>query len=195
MRSLNDFRERINHEFDDIAITLTIFGLKIDGDGLKKHCKLNALKSVDYIYPKNNKFPLVEFSDLARQKNQILQHITEIKSSQGLSSSLKRELILKKHKEVHTELVQKYKDTLTIISNLTKYISDVPENLQNKNKYYIVVAPFHAEIEDSRKPEIARFLDALKDKITLAIPDEIFVGVEVIRIEDFAKPDIKLTEC
>ena len=37
MRSLNDFLELMNHEFGEIGIELTVYGIKIDGieDGLK----------------------------------------------------------------------------------------------------------------------------------------------------------------
>jgi len=185
--SINDFYEPMDHEFGNIGIELKIFGFKVDGDGIKKHCHLNQLKSVDYIYPENDDFPLVEFSDIYRQHNALLNDIQKIKCSSGLDSKLKTEFIKGKHNEINRELVQKYKDSLTIINQLKDCLSDIPENLPHRPQhYYVIVAPFHSEIEQARKHEIVRFLDDLKSKITQAIPDKIFIGVTVIPVHNFA---------
>ncbi len=189
MRSLNDFLELMNHEFGEIGIELTVYGIKIDGieDGLKQHCRLNNLKSVDYIYPKNSKFPLVEFSDICRQQHNILGDIDDIKKC-NLQQKLRTDLIKGKHKIVCQELAGKLKDTLTIINKLHNHVSDIPENLQNKSHpYYIVYAPFHIEIDGNRKQDLSRFLDDLASKITSAIPDEMFEIVKIISIETFSK--------
>jgi hypothetical protein len=46
------------------------------------------------------------------------------------------------------------------------------------------VPPLHNEICD-KKLEVARFLDDLESKITLAIPDEIYEKVQIILIDIF----------
>lgn len=186
MKSFNDFSEKIDHEFNHVpSICFDVFGVRVDEDGLKKYCKLNQLKSVDYIYPKNKEFSLLEFSDLARQHFKILKKIDEIKKSNDLQKATKRELVINAHKEINKELVDKYKDTRTIVSQLEHHVSDVPSELRGRSKYYIVYAPFHHEIEESKKIEISRFLDDIKGKISLAIPDSIFYGVSVMLIDEF----------
>ena len=187
MKSLNDFLELMDHEFGEIGIELGVYGLKVDGDnnGLKQHCNLNKLKSVDYIYKENNKFPLIEFSDIYRQQNAILAEIDQLKSC-DLSRSLRTDLVKERHKKILSELVQKFKDTLTIISKLHNHISDIPENLQNQSQEYrIVYAPFHPEIAEDKKQDLVRFLDRLKDNITTAIPNEMCERVRVIHIANF----------
>lgn len=189
MRSFNDFSERMEHEFRDLELSLIVFGFKVDGEGLKKYCKLNELKSVDYIYKENNKFYLIEFSDLATQRNDNLKNIDYIKSSLKENKALLKKQKETEYNEINRELVQKYKDTLIIASTLKNYLSDFPSDLR-LNKYCVIYAPFHKEVEENRKVEITRFLDMLQSKITQAIPDEIFCGVKVIPIEKFASPNV-----
>jgi hypothetical protein len=186
MQSLNDFIELMDHEFEDVKIKLTKEGIKLDGNtnSLKNHCKLNAYKSVDYIYFKDNTYPLIEFSDIGRQQNKILEEIDKIKKS-DLDTNLRSKIIREFHKKVHKELVEKYKDTLSIISRIDTHVSEIPTNLKKQSYIYnIVVPPLHNEICD-KKLEVARFLDDLESKITLAIPDEIYEKVQIILIDIF----------
>ncbi|ASF47917.1 hypothetical protein [Methylovulum psychrotolerans] len=188
MRPLQDFLEAMDHEFADLPLRLEVLALKVDGEGIKKHCQLHALKSVDYIYPRGDGFPLVEFSDIARQQHRILNDIAGIKAS-NLAKALRTDLIKARHKAVNQELVAKYKDTLTIISRLNQHCADVPEDLLNGlHHYYVVVAPLHEEIAaPGRRIEIIRFLDNLESKIINSMPEQLFAGVSVVLIHAFAE--------
>lgn len=158
MMSLDKFIETMDHEFGEIGITLSAYGYKVDSDanGLKKQCRLNQLKSVDYIYPKNSKFPLIEFSDIARQYENIKNDSDKIANC-DLDCKTKKRIIKDRNKIIHSELVQKFKDTITLINNLHIYVTDIPDDLQNNSlPYYVVVAPFNAKIETEKKRGVSQ---------------------------------------
>lgn len=187
MCSFNDFLEPMDHEFTSIELQLNKVGFKVDGNnkGIKFHCGLNQLKSVDYIYQKKDNFPLVEFSDIGRHQNNIILKIKELEQS-NLDRKTRTSLVKEQHRKIHNELVQKYKDTLIIINLLHDHFSDVPDNLKiTRFHYYIVVPPLHKEIEEY-KIDVVRFLDDLESKITLAMPEQIYERVQVVLIGIFA---------
>lgn len=194
MRSLNDFFELMKHEFPDIDITLNVSGFKVDGkgNGLKIHCGLNNLKSVDYIHKKNNNyFQLIEFKDIYRKQNTKMIHVENLNTPSfdefNNNEHSKKIRNIDLDNDIKNELVQKYIDTLTMINQMHNYLTDIPEGLQNNpHRYYIVVAPFHSEIPGERRSILSRLLAQMKSRIKLEIPDELFLDVELIQIEAFA---------
>ena len=83
MYCISTFLEPMNHEFDEHPqIIVPRDGYKVDGEGIKKQCKLNTLKSVDYyeVHEKRG-FLYVEFSDLIKQNAQINEKAKRISES------------------------------------------------------------------------------------------------------------------
>ena len=80
---ISNFYEKMDHEFPNTDITLEVKAYKVDGDyGIKKYCKFDDLKSVDYLMDHEVKgFLFVEFSDLWRQNVDIQNQAERIKVS------------------------------------------------------------------------------------------------------------------
>lgn len=187
-RSIDDFLEQMDHEFPKVDIQLDRQGYKVDGnDGIKKHCDLNTLKSVDYFCQQPIEFLLVEFSDLARQQAVIIEQVKALKSS-DLAANLKKRLIVDHHKQIHKELVSKYKDSIHIQSQINKHISHIPEVLLGENRrYMIVVAPIEQTLPEDKKIEMIRFFDDLQNKVSQSIPDAIHSAVKVLPVSVFGR--------
>lgn len=182
-RCIIEFEEPMKHEFPRIKETITACGFKVDGkDGIKLHCQLNKLKSVDYFYLKDSKYVLVEFSDLARQKANLIEDFKQIKEAE-LSYRLKRTLQEEIFKKIQTELASKYKDSIYIIDNMESQINNIPPLLLNKkNGFLIIVAPIDKNLTKGKQGDISRFLEALKDKVSNSLPDNMYSSVKLLPV-------------
>lgn len=191
-RNIADFLELMNHEFPAIPLTLNQMGYKVDGnDGIKKHCKLNDLKSVDYFceqsaQSQNTRCLLIEFSDLSRQQSSILDKIVNIAKS-DLPKSQKTQIKKDYYKTIQKELVTKYKDSIHILNNMSDYIDDIPPALAgHHHTFIIVVAPIDKAMPANKRVDIVRFLDELKDKVAQSIPDALYHRVRVSSLKAFS---------
>ncbi|WP_267248514.1 hypothetical protein [Yersinia sp. Marseille-Q5920] len=185
MSDFENFAEEMDHEFKSIDVKINKIGYKVDGEGIKYHCKFNEIKSVDYFHNIEDKLHLVEFSDLAMQHTCILQRIKKIKDC-DLDKKEKILHIKELHKAIISEMRQKYIDSLTILRYMPKNISNIPAwAVVEKGNYIVIVAPTNDNVEASVKSDIVRILDKLKNDLTTSIPDELFVGVKVVKIDSF----------
>ncbi len=181
-----DFLEEMQHEFPEHnGIEVNRAGFKVDGQGIKYHCKLNTLKSVDY-FEVNDKhgFVLVEFSDLLRQNEQIEKTIKDIKES-NITPCQRTKLIREQYKKINQELVSKYKDSITLNKLMHSSVENIPPELNSVGKYVVVVTPQDKSLPNSTQMDIHRFLDTLKDKIRNSIPKELYTSVVVLHLDTF----------
>lgn len=185
MDSILNYKERMKHEFDLTPPSVAAEGYKVDGDnGIKKACKLEQIKSVDYFYSNGN-FKLIEFSDLAKQRAANLDEIQAVKSS-SLDKKTIRNFHKEKAAEIQRELIQKYKDSLHIAQRMNNYLKDVPDVFShNKGHFIIVVAAVDVNLNPGIKVEVMRFLDVLGAKISSAIPKDMHNRVTVIPLHRF----------
>ena len=199
MQQWNDFKEKMEHEFDRktspyIHISLLKEGYKLDGQkGIKTNIGFNQYKSVDYIAD-TSLLALVEFSDLLSQQNSIMNQIQRLKDS-DFSNKDSREVSKSLRTKIQKELVDKYKDSLLIIEQMQKssYCSQLAEQYQKNEtlkEYWVVIAPFHPSIEKENRVELAKFLDQLKNNITTALPKVLNITVRIVFVHDFANPKL-----
>lgn len=182
MPSISDYLEKMDHEFSDLNLVLNKEGYRVDNGGIKDHCNLQSLKSVDYFYIISGKTLLVEFSDIELQHDKITSDIRKIRSS-DLDKQLKTVLVKERHKEISKEICGKYKDTLIIKNQLSDHFPDVPDCMRPLSKEELVIVVNN--IKSQNKLEIARFYDSLRSKIITAIPKEMLGKVSFITIDFF----------
>ncbi|WP_394167508.1 hypothetical protein [Photobacterium piscicola] len=186
MNCISNFLEVMDHEFpNNMETTVPYTGYKVDGNGIKKHCLLNTLKSVDYysLHPKHG-FLYVEFSDLIRQDEEIKNKAERISNS-NLSSHDKRNLKKECFKIINKELVLKYKDSFLIKQIMVNKLNNIPAFFEGESMYVIVVAPIEKDLSQDKKIEIIKFIDTLKDKISASLPKDLFTQVKVITLDRF----------
>ncbi len=186
MYCISVFLECMDHEFPDYGqISVPRRGYKVDGEGIKKKCKLNTLKSVDYyeIHDRHG-FLYVEFSDLLKQESQLQERAQRLKES-NLTKHDKTKLRKDCFKEINKELVQKFKDSVIIRSLMRDKIINLPEHFNATGAYVIVVTPLGEYEKEGKKGEVLRFLDILKDKIAQSIPIELYSKVRIIPLDTF----------
>lgn len=187
MQCISIFLEKFNHEFTDVeAINHDRKAYKIDGEnGIKKYCKLQELKSVDY-YEDHCKhgFLIIEFSDLIKQNEGLNLKISALKNSNV--DKKEKTLLLKTYfNTINRELVDKFKDTQIITSKIGVHLENIPASFNNTAEYIIVVAPLSTTIEKGKRIEILRFLDTLKDKVSQALPKQLYSRVKIIPLNTF----------
>ena len=148
-------------------------------------------KSIDYI-ASNESLALVEFTDLYSQQNDIIKQTGELYES-NFSNRQTRKINKKNWGTIQKELTDKYKDTCLIIEEMQKTALCVDLKAQYQDnlaprKYWVIVAPFHPDIEEGNKEDLMRFLEKLKDNITTSLPKAWNVRVKIISINNFAMP-------
>lgn len=182
---ISSFLETMDHEFKEYEeLELSRQGYKVDGEGIKKHCKLLNYKSVDYYHFDDKRgFMFVEFSDLLKQDAQIQEFIERIGNS-DLEKADKTTLRKLYHKSINKELVEKYKDSHVIKSILKSCLDNIPKFFEEKNFYCIVVAPMD-KLELIEKMERLRFLDILQAKVAGSLPSFTFTDVKIITLDQF----------
>ena len=182
---ISSFLETMDHEFKEYEeIQLSKKGYKVDGEGIKKHCKLLNYKSVDYYHFDDNRgFMFVEFSDLLKQDAQIQEFIERIGNS-DLVKSDKTTLRKLYHKSMNKELVEKYKESYLIRCILGSYLDNIPQFFEDKSSYCIVVAPMD-KLELIERMERLRFLDILQAKVAGSLPSSTLTDVKIITLDQF----------
>lgn len=189
MRSFEDFRESLDHEFKDVEPIVGLYGIRLDkNDGIKATFGLQDLKSADYFTNLKRSDVILEFSDIGRQIDKTITDIAEVKQS-DMSKQLKRKLSGDLRKELGQEARDKYKDTCLLFSTLRDQFQDkvtgVPE-LSDGCKFIVVYAPFRADLSNS-KIDIVRFIEVMKDNLVTMIPDELCNKVEVLTLDIFKR--------
>lgn len=188
---ISAFQEKMDHEFDDFPdLKLNALGYKVDGkSGIKKHCKCNDLKSVDYFREINDSsYVMVEFSDLVKQDNQIKAKLASIKAS-DLDKPLKKELRKKYFKEIHQELTSKFKDSFSIVGIMKddkSNLENVPKSFDDTPRYLVVVAPIGNQPEEKRI-DVVRLIDEIQNKLTNSLPKQLYLSVKVVPLEAILK--------
>ncbi|ENM5744110.1 hypothetical protein DC58_04750 [Vibrio navarrensis] len=186
MYCISSFLENMDHEFPaHKQIIVPRSGYKVDGEGIKKKCRFNTLKSVDYyeIHDKHG-FLYVEFSDLLRQDSQLQERADRIKAS-NLAKSDKKKFREDCFKEIHKELVHKFKDSVMIRIMMKDKIQNIPKHFDTNGKYIIVVAPLNPDLQKDKVIEILKFLETLKDKVAQGIPKELYSSVKIMPLDKF----------
>lgn len=185
MRSINDFYVVIDHEFKGIAPFGSLHGYQIDrDDGIKCHCNLNQLKSVDYYYRYEGSHYKLEFTDLLSQLEQNKAKCQELKATMA-SCKVRTEFLKMMMNSIHQEIVAKYKDTLHITRALPSHLADVPQTIYEcKMKLIVVTKPMNQQ-HVSVQQELVKFFEYVKDSLRNSIPQEMFYGVEVMPLDVF----------
>lgn len=177
----------MDHEFSELQhLAVGREGFRIDKEGIKKHCNLSELKSVDYFEDHTEKgFLLIEFSDLFKQDDRVQSDIESLNAC-NLDKRQKKQLKKQYYREIHQELVKKFKDSRLIATDLPNHFINIPTSFANEAQFVIVLPSF--EIQGKRtKAEIARFVDILKDKVISSLPRHYFSSVSVIPLDIFCK--------
>lgn len=186
MYCISSFLENMDHEFPNhTQIIVPRNGYKVDGEGIKKKCQLNTLKSVDYYEVHEQRgFLYIEFSDLLRQDAQLQERAGRIKDS-NLTKKDKKKFRETCFKEIHKELVHKFKDSVMIRILMKDKVKNIPEHFEANGMYIIVVAPLDPQLEKDKAIEILKFLDTLKDKVSQGIPKEFYSSVKILPLDKF----------
>ncbi|MGJ0485663.1 MAG: hypothetical protein ACR65R_14220 [Methylomicrobium sp.] len=193
MQEWNLYKEIMLHEMDELEneINLSISGYKLDKEGIKKFINCNQYKSVDYIAD-DELLSLVEFSDIYRQQNKIVDQIEDLTNSNA-DRDLTIEPIIKKLKaSIRNELVQKFNDTISIVQqmlhiNYCSELSDRYSSNHNLKRYLIIIAPFHHAIPTHRRVHLARLINQEEKNISSSLPKVINVQVKIVSLENFAE--------
>lgn len=181
----SQFLEVMDHEFRTVEIDHNKTGYRVDKVGIKRHCGYPQLKSVDYFHEKDERLFLVEFSDLASQHISILERIDQLKAS-NLDKKQRSVFIKSLHREISSEMRDKYLQSLTILNKMSDCIDELPDwALVNKGRLVIIVAPVSDDINDEQKTDIVRVLEKLKDDLTCSIPDDLFLSVKILPVHNF----------
>ncbi|WP_336291983.1 hypothetical protein [Aeromonas dhakensis] len=177
------FLEIMDHEFPRYNQTLPFSGYKVDGQsGIKVHCNLNGLKSVDYFYEKKTqgKVCFIEFSDLERHRDSVNARLAEVGGAKPLTRATKKKILNTIGCEIHQELKTKYTDSLSILSRVERHIENIPEAFDCTDEeivFHIVVPPLTEITEKDRLIDIIKFYDTLKDKVKAVIPSQMISDV------------------
>lgn len=187
-KCISSFLERMNHEIKNTDIVLDYQGYKIDGDnGIKVFCKARDMKSADYLQCLTDKgFLVVEFSDLWRQNLQIKEDVKKVTAS-NLDPSLKRDIKKRYLTDINKELVTKYKDTISLLKVINEELKNIPEIFTKIPIYLIVVAPIDPTLDKAKQIEIVKFIDMLQNKVSSAIPSQLYSRVDIITLEQFQR--------
>ena len=182
MICISCFYEDINHEMgihNNLVVERKAF--KVDGNnGIKITCKSSELKSVDYFDCDENKgFQYIEFSNLLAHDDQIKAKINELKNCKELPKKLNAQIRKDFAKEIHRELVQKFKDSMNIKDEMPKYIENIPVGFSSVGRFVIVVAP----IQEGRRSEVARLIDYWKDSIRKGLPSKFLTEIVILPLD------------
>lgn len=182
--NFDSYYEKMIHEIDGCSIDLCLNGFRVDNNGIKRACNCSSLKSVDYLFEKENHYLMLEFSDLVRQHHASLELINSLKEC-NLAQQKKKTLIKEAHKKIVQELRDKFISTSLIIDQINVFFSSVPEKIETaKKNIIIVIAPtLNNPYMDSA--DIVRLLDCWKNDLITAIPDNLLPKLNFLDIHQF----------
>jgi hypothetical protein len=179
--------EIMDHEMCGHDNQLEQQAYRVDGNnGIKQVIGLNNRKSIDYYYIKDERCLFIEFSDLARGKE-------DLAGENEVISSIENRLLRNKIKKLlknnpRDEMVLKFKDSRTIFSKIPEHYEEVPTPFHDcgTKTFVIVHAPISNDLPEVEKAEITRFLRTLKTMISGCLEDEICNRVRLILLSEFA---------
>jgi len=179
---ISTFLEEIDHEFQDFReFKVNRKAYRVDRNGIKAYCQLNAMKSVDYYEDHQNKsFLVVEFSDLIKQDQQIALKVQELLDS-NLDKRLKTEIRKNYYNEINRELIQKYKDSLHIKNTMSTCIKNIPQSFNGIADFVVVVAP----IDEKNRIDIVRFIEQLKAKLCTGLSKGMVKNIHIVPLDHF----------
>lgn len=181
-KDIADFLEVMDHEFPEVSTQVDKLGYKVDGNqGIKVHCNLRNLKSVDYLFEHPKGFYIIEFSDLIRQHKQIEVEKETLKAA-NVDRALKKKLLKERGKIIHSELISKFKDTVQILNLIENHLSNIPESFHTNNRHYLIIVP---PLNERDGIEYSRVLEQIKDTVKQCIPAEIYGTVNLIPLNRF----------
>lgn len=183
---LSEHLEIMNHEMDRVNCEITHKGYRVDGEnGIKQIINLNNRKSIDYFYIQNGKCLFIEFSDLARNKEDLsgLEESIDTINNEFHQNKLKK-LIKNDHRD---EMIAKFKDSKDIFAKIPTHFQNIPPAFLNNDAktFFIIHAPINETLPDVDKVEIGRYLRNLKARISDCLEEEICDRVRLIFLEQF----------
>jgi hypothetical protein len=185
--SLTAHLETMDHEISGHDTALSQQGYRVDGDsGIKLTIGLNNRKSVDYFFLIDDRCVFLEFSDLAREQEDLIgiQDAIEAAPTNLIKNKLKK--LVKQ--SPRNDMVLKFKDSFHIFSQVQQHYENPLEPFEDTGPktFFIVYAPVNDELPEVEKAEITRFLRTLKSAISDSLEDEICNRVKLILLNDFA---------
>lgn len=183
---LSNHLEVMNHEICNNESTIECQGYRVDGDdGIKIVVGLGMRKSVDYFYVNQESCAFIEFSDLARGKEDLLGLNENIASIESAFHRNKLKKLLKQ--DSCRELVEKFKDSKDIFSKISEFYDNTPVHFlcSSPKVFYIVHAPINEKLPNNEKAEIRRYLSTLKSTVSTCLEDGICSRVKLLLLEKF----------
>jgi len=180
--------ELMDHEISGLDFQIEHQAYRVDGDaGIKTVVKLNNRKSIDYFYIKNDKCLFIEFTDLARNKEDLLgveDSISDIGNKFHQNKLSK--LIKNDHRD---EMVAKFISSKDIVLKIPDYYKNIPHPFLKKDAktFYIIHVPVNENLPEVDKVEIIRYLSGLRARISACLEDEICDRVKLIFLEKFIR--------
>ena len=181
--SIEQHLEKMDPELDRVDITLNISGYKVDGDnGIKNIVNLPNRKSIDYFYLKGSNCIFLEFSDIARQKE---DHLETISKMNGCDQDVKNKFKKLFRNGLRSECLAKFKDSRDILAKFPEFYSDLHAPLLSNDakEFWLIHAPIYNELSDGQKAKITRYLSTLKTSISSGLEDEICSRVRLQFVE------------
>lgn len=180
-----DFLKVMDHKFR-YTPSLSQTGFEMDGDdGLRNHCynilkvNLHGMKACDYLYQTTSNYVCIEFSDLARMRenyslsrqdiDNIKISIKPFKKGQGLKQSYELIESLSFDYSLKKEIAKKALDTDSLLANIREhsdmFFKDPVPELPDKLKPFYVIwnDPNNDDIE------LSRILDLVSDDVNKEI--------------------------
>lgn len=191
------FLEPMDHDNLSVLISLKKEGYRLDPKGRGKSTKkgikctigYGKFKSVDYLYETNNRAYLVEFSDLWDQHLDVLRRVRNIQGS-NLPVEDKRNLVEKEESIIRKELIEKFKDSVSILKAAHIKLVDWTEALKKGSyRYRVIVAKTPGVIGSKKSVEVdfTMFLSRLQAQLRAAMKyDNLCVDVKLSPIDIWA---------
>lgn len=189
-KSIEDFKEAMDHEGLSDSVTLTKEGYRLDPKGrgeevlrgIRCEVNCNTYKSVDYLYDTGGQAYLVEFSDIWRQHLDILDFVKRINDS-NLNKQDKKAIVQKRHAEIRDELKTKLKDSVMIISKAHDVLDGWSECLKiGEYRFRVIIAE-----NKSNSPDLIRFVSLLISQLRTSMRSEFCSDIKVNYIDVWAK--------
>lgn len=182
-RDFSEHLEVMEHELSGYDIKLNKKDYRVDGEkGIKLLVNKPKSKAVDYFYDNQNSCILVEFSDVARDREDLIgsDELIDSADSHILKTKLKKYI----KASIRDEMVAKFKDSTSILNKLTQYYSNIPSSISDDGPkpFYIIYGPINDELTDGQQTKIVKFIRILKSQISDSLDDDICTRVKLIHI-------------
>lgn len=176
----------MKHEISDCDVEISSKGYKVDGTcGIKNIVELPNRKSVDYFFIQDSNCIFIEFTDIARQKED--QIIVEEDCVQKEVSEDSLKMLRKAFKlEMRDGIASKFKDSSVIFSKIPDFYDDIPDSFKNTEpkEFHIVYTPPRSVLTCEQKSQIAQYLPRLVAAISDCLEDAICSRVKLVKLAD-----------